>query len=65
MKRKNIADLCINCGVETKKSFVNYRSLKLEAMECPKCREKEFTEKQTLDAARMLDELYQKGSGHW
>ncbi len=55
MKKKNIRDLCIHCGVETKKSFVNYRGLKLDALECPKCREKTFTERQTLYAIRQVE----------
>lgn len=51
---------CIHCDTEMRKATVTYRGLKFDAMECPKCREKIFTEKQTLDMARKLDEISMK-----
>lgn len=55
MKKKKAWDLCINCGVQTNKSFLKYKGIKLEAMECPKCHQKVFTERQTLHAIRQLE----------
>lgn len=39
-----------------KKTHVKYRGLKLEAMECPKCGEKIFTEKLAMEAVTKLEE---------
>ena len=49
-----------------KKSSVNYRGMKFEAMKCPKCNEKIFTEDlamkaiSTLEAERLKEEYIKK-----
>lgn len=35
---------CIKCEVPMKKTFVIYNHVKFEARQCPKCKEKIFTE---------------------
>lgn len=35
---------CINCEVPMEKIFVEYKKIKYEAKQCPKCKEKMFTE---------------------
>jgi hypothetical protein len=57
--------LCIECTIPMKKTFVKYKGLKLEALECPKCRDKIFTEDLTMKAisaleAKRLEEEYIK-----
>ncbi len=49
-------DSCIECNVKLKKTSVNYRGTKLESLQCPKCKQKIFTEEQTLDAINRLEE---------
>jgi len=39
---------CINCNIPMKKTFVEYKGTKLEARQCPKCKEKIFTEDLTI-----------------
>ena len=46
---------CINCGVPMEKAFVEYRGLKFEARQCPKCKEKIFTEDLTIKAISKLE----------
>ena len=46
---------CINCGVPMKKTFVGYRGMKFEARQCPKCKEKIFTEDLTMKAISKLE----------
>ena len=46
---------CINCGNPMKKTFVIYKGLKLEARQCPKCKEKIFTEDLAIKAISDLE----------
>ena len=46
---------CINCGVPMKKTFIEHKGLKFEARQCPKCKEKIFTEKLTMKAISQLE----------
>ncbi|MEK6856992.1 MAG: hypothetical protein AABX39_00200 [Nanoarchaeota archaeon] len=43
-------DTCLDCEAKLKKVSVDYRGTKLEALQCPKCKQKIFTEEQTLNA---------------
>lgn len=47
--------LCFTCKVPMKKSFVKYKNLELEARECPKCKERIFTEDLAMKAASQLE----------
>jgi len=47
--------LCINCKVKMKKTFVEYKGMKFEARQCPKCKEKIFTEDLTMKAISKLE----------
>lgn len=47
--------LCFTCKVPMKKSFVKYKNLELEARECPKCKERIFTEDLAMKAAAQLE----------
>ena len=53
---------CINCGVPMKKTFVEYKGMKFEARQCPKCKENIFTEElvmkviSKLESKRLLQE---------
>lgn len=47
--------LCINCHVPMVRALINYKGLKLEARQCPKCREKIFTEELTMKAITQLE----------
>ena len=46
---------CINCNVKMKKTFVEYKGVKFEARQCPKCKEKIFTEDLTMKAISKLE----------
>lgn len=46
---------CINCNVHMKKTFVDYNGVKFEARQCPKCKEKIFTEDLTMKAISKLE----------
>ena len=46
---------CINCGVKMKKTFVEYKGMKFEARQCPKCKEKIFTEDLTMKVISKLE----------
>lgn len=46
---------CINCGIPMKKTFMIYKGIKLEARQCPKCKEKIFTEDLALKAISELE----------
>ncbi len=46
---------CINCDVSMKKTYVKYKGLKFEARQCPKCKEKIFTEDLTMKAISKLE----------
>ena len=46
---------CINCGIEMKKTFVTYKGIKFEARQCPKCKERIFTEDLTMKALSQLE----------
>ena len=47
--------LCINCNMPMKKTFVVYKGIKFEARQCPKCKEKIFTEDLTMKAISKLE----------
>lgn len=47
---------CMDCNVELKKTFVNYRGTEFEALQCPKCKEKIFTEDLAMNAISKLEE---------
>src|SRR3989338_3279394 len=47
--------LCINCEAPMEKIYVTYRGIKLEARQCPKCKEKIFTEDLTMKAINKLE----------
>lgn len=46
---------CMKCDIKSKKVFVTFRGIKLEALECPICKEQIFTEELAKKAARKLD----------
>ena len=46
---------CVDCNVPMKKRFIQYRGVELEARECPKCKEKIFTEELTMKAISKLE----------
>lgn len=48
--------LCINCNKPMKKVFVDYKGIKFEARQCPKCKEKIFTEELAMKAINKLEE---------
>lgn len=47
--------LCINCNIAMKKTYLEYNGLKLEARQCPKCKEKIFTEDLAMKAISKLE----------
>lgn len=49
-------DTCLDCEVKLKKVSVECRGAKLEALQCPKCQQKIFTEEQTMSAIDTLEE---------
>ena len=58
-------ELCINCSEPMKKVYVEYKGVKLEARQCPKCKQKVFTEDLTMKAiheleAKKLEKIYVK-----
>ena len=58
-------ELCINCSVPMKKVYIEHRGVKLEARQCPKCKQKIFTEDLTMKAiskfeAKRLEPTYIK-----
>ena len=46
---------CINCNVPMKKTFVKYKGMKFEARQCPKCKEKIFSEDLAMKAISQLE----------
>jgi len=46
---------CMKCNTGMKKVFVDYKGMKLEARQCPKCKEKIFTEELTMKAISKLE----------
>ena len=46
---------CINCGVPMKKTYVERKGIKFEARQCPKCKEKIFTEDLAMKAISQLE----------
>src|SRR3989344_3131573 len=46
---------CINCGIPMEKTFVEFRGTKFEARQCPKCKEKIFTEELAMKAISQLE----------
>ncbi len=47
--------LCIKCNILMKKTSIKYKGIKLEALQCPKCKEKIFTEDLTIKAIKKLE----------
>lgn len=47
--------MCINCTIPMKKTFVKYKELQFEALECPHCKDKIFTEDLTMKAILALE----------
>lgn len=47
-------DTCIDCKTKLKTSFVMFKGTILEALVCPKCEQKIFTEKQRLKVIKAL-----------
>ena len=47
--------ICFKCNVPMQKTFLNYKSMQLEAQQCPKCKERIFTEELALKAAAKLE----------
>ncbi len=47
--------LCIDCNIPMRKTTVKYKGLEFEARECPKCKEKIFTEDLTMKAIVKLE----------
>ncbi|MBD3362022.1 hypothetical protein GF358_04505 [Candidatus Woesearchaeota archaeon] len=50
MKKK-----CINCNIPMKKTSVKYKGIKFEAMQCPKCKQKIFTEDLAMKAINKIE----------
>ena len=46
---------CINCKVPMVKATVKYKGMNFEARQCPKCKEKIFTEDLTMKAISQLE----------
>jgi len=46
---------CINCQTPMKKTHISYKGVTLEAQQCPKCKEKIFTEKLAMKAIHKLE----------
>mgnify|MGYP001166715287 FL=1 len=46
---------CINCNVPMKKTLVKYKGMKFEARQCPKCKERIFTEDLAMKAISELE----------
>ena len=47
--------LCISCSIAMKKIHIKHKGVKLEALQCPKCKEKIFTEDLTMKAIAKLE----------
>ncbi len=47
--------VCIDCWIPLEKSIAKYKGLKFEALQCPKCKEKIFTEEMAKNVAILLD----------
>ena len=52
---KNKKGLCISCSALMKKTYINYKGLRLEARECTKCKMRIFTEDLTMKAISQLE----------
>ena len=46
---------CIDCEITMQKAFTEYKGMKFEALQCPRCKQKIFTEDQTLKAVKKLE----------
>jgi len=59
-------EICSECKKEMKNALIEYKGLKLEALQCPKCKRKIFTEELTmkviskLEATRLKEEYIKK-----
>mgnify|MGYP001568091649 CR=1 FL=1 len=52
---RNKKELCISCSMPLKKTYIDYKGLKLEARECIKCKRKIFTEDLAMKAISQLE----------
>ncbi|MBI5388940.1 hypothetical protein HZB01_01010 [Candidatus Woesearchaeota archaeon] len=55
MKTANETRNCISCNIPLEKAIVTYKGLAMEALQCPKCKEKTFTEEMTLKVVAQLE----------
>jgi ssDNA-binding Zn-finger/Zn-ribbon topoisomerase 1 len=53
--------LCMDCGIEMKKSITKYKGLPMEVLQCPKCKVKIYTEEQAHKAILKLEAQKLKG----
>ena len=47
--------LCMDCKVAMEKTFLHYKGTRFEALQCPKCKEKIFTEDLAMKAIHTLE----------
>ncbi len=47
--------LCINCNIAMKKTYLEHNRIKFEARQCPRCKEKIFTEDLAIKAISKLE----------
>ena len=47
--------ICIKCNVPMAKTFVTYKNMKFEARQCPKCKDKIFTEDLAIQAVSQME----------
>ena len=47
--------LCISCNTPMRKTYIGYNGIKFEARQCPKCKEKIFTEDLAMKAISQLE----------
>ncbi len=52
---ENNRRLCIDCDIPMRKAIVKYKGMEFEARECPKCKEKIFTEDLTMKAIAQME----------
>ncbi len=58
--------LCIDCRIPMKKAISEYKGLQFDALECPQCKQKIFTQEQAtqvidkLEAQRLQQEYQRK-----
>ena len=47
--------LCISCNTPMRKTYIGYNGIKFEARQCPKCKEKIFTEDLAMKAISKIE----------